>query len=231
MKINVIATGSSGNLYEILDRAGNSILIEAGVPRSTYMKFREGAIPPEFCIISHEHGDHAGYKSEYNAVIKTELKPDRIASDNFKALSFELMHGETKTCVFLIKSLVEGKFLFFGTDFQLPEILTSEYESLFADLKKFDVDSYLIECNYNHYLYHLADDLQRIGCDRHLSDSDLVRFMRLAKTVAPKIVTIHGSNRLCADSYTKKYLSSKIAGSKVEVATGVKGGQKNIYLI
>ena len=57
MRINCISTGSSGNLYELLDSKGNSIILEAGEPRHTYMKHREATTAPEMVIITHSHGD------------------------------------------------------------------------------------------------------------------------------------------------------------------------------
>ena len=233
MKINVIATGSAGNLYEIIDNSGNSIVIEAGMPRATYMKFREGNKAPEMCIVSHKHMDHAQHIGEFRAVIPTFLSPEKAESENFKAMGFSMKHGGEVCYSFIIKSLSENKFLFFGTDFEMLDEVQNPlgYSSLFQALKFYEVENYLIECNYNDYLYHLANEQQRIGCDRHLSDNDVVRFMRMAGVKSPKIITIHGSNRLSADTYTKKYISSKILGSVVYVATGVKGGQKNIFLI
>jgi hypothetical protein len=231
MKINVIATGSAGNLYEIIDNLGNSLIIEAGMPRATLMKYREGNKPPEMCIVTHKHGDHAKYIGEYTAVIPTYLRPERVQSQNFKVMGFAMKHGNEICFSFLIKVLSENRFLFFGTDFELRENYPLEYSSLFQALDFYRVDIYLIECNYNDYLYHLANEEQRVGCDRHLSDNDVVSFLRYAKARSPKIITIHGSSRLSADSYTKKVISAKISGSIVSCATGVKGGQKNLYII
>lgn len=226
MKINVIATGSAGNLYELVDNAGNSMLIEAGMPRATYVKYRIGEIPPEMCIISHGHMDHSKYKGEFEAVMPVYLKIERNESDNWKALGLEVKHGDGTTFCFLIKSLIEDKFLFFGTDMEL-----GDYPHVFSRLNDLKVENFLIECNYNDYLFHLATEEQRQGCIRHLSDNDVVNFIRKSGAKNPKIVTIHGSNRLSADTYTKKYLSSKIITSTVNVAVGVKGGQKNIFII
>jgi len=227
VKINVIATGSSGNLYEILDNFGNSLIIEAGVPRDTYMKYREGIKPPEMCIVSHAHSDHAERIGQFRALMPTFLSEEKNESKSFKAMGFPMNHGGVKCYSFLIKLLVEDKFLFFATDFQYSD----DYTALYRALQFYKVENYLIECNYNDYLYHMADKEQRVGCDNHLSDNGLIKFMQKAGAKFPKIITIHGSNRLCADVYTKKYLSSKIAGSKVYIATGAKGGVKNIFLI
>ena len=226
MKINVIATGSAGNLYELIDKDGNSMLIEAGMPRATYIKHRVGKLPPEMCIISHKHMDHYQYHGEFKAVMPTYSWQEQNTSQNWKAFGFKMKHGETSSLSFIIKSLVEGRFLFFGTDMEM-----GNYSDLFKSLKFYHVENFLIECNYNDYLFHLANDEQRRGCSRHLSDNDVVNFIKKSGAKNPKIITIHGSNRLNADTYTKKYLSSKLITSTVEVAVGVKGNQKNLFII
>ena len=226
MKINVIATGSSGNLYELIDKDGNSMLIEAGMPRQTYIKHRVGKLPPEMCIISHQHMDHAKYKGEFEAVFPTYLAQEQNTSQNWKAFGYKMKHGEASSLSFIIKSLVEDKFLFFGTDMEM-----GAYSNLFKMLNFYHVENFLIECNYNDYLFHLANDEQRRGCSRHLSDNDVVNFIKKSGAKNPKIITIHGSNRLSADTYTKKYISSKLITSTVEVAVGVKGDQKNLFII
>lgn len=228
MKINVIATGSAGNLYELVDNAGNSMLIEAGMPRATYVKYRIGKIPPEMCIISHGHMDHSKYKGEFEAVIPVYLAKEKNVSEHWKAFGFLCKHGETETMVFIIKSLVEDKFLFFGTDFEY-----GKYDFLFKNLIRLKVEVFLIECNYNDCLIHCEDVTEEMinQCKRHLGDNSLIKFIKKTEAKNPKIITIHGSNRLSADTYTKKYISSKLITSTVNVATGVKGGQKNIFII
>jgi len=76
----------------------------------------------------------------------------------------------------------------------------------------------------------VTDDMKK-QCSRHLSDNDVIKFIKKTGAKNPKIITIHGSNRLSADTYTKKYLSSKLITSTVEVAVGVKGNVKNIFII
>lgn len=156
MTVNVIATGSSGNLYEIIDNEGNSMLIEAGVPVATYMKYRESELKPEMCLISHSHTDHSAYINEFKTLMPVMLKHVYSTTKNYKAMGFELEHGDGTTFAYLIKSLVEDKFLFFGTDFEYSD----DYEILFHHLKAYNVSNYLIECNYNDFLYHLAKDEQ-----------------------------------------------------------------------
>ena len=227
MIINVIATGSSGNLYELVDKWGNSMLIEAGKPRSEYMKHKISNQAPEMCIVSHNHMDHAHFVGEFRAMIPVYVSQRENTSTNWKAIGFKVNHGEGKSTAFIIKSLVEEKFLFFGTDFEFSKDYTELYESL----KYLKVENYLIECNYNDFLFHLATPDQRLGCSRHFSDNDVVNFMRIVQPKNPKIITIHGSNRLSGDTYTKKQISSKILNSTVSVAVGQKNGVKNLFTI
>lgn len=226
MKVNVIATGSSGNLYELIDKDGNSMLIEAGMPRQTYMKNRVGEKPPEMCIISHEHFDHAHYKADFEAVIPTHFKCEKNVSEHWKAFGMPAKHGEIQVMTFLIKSLTENKFVYFATDLEF-----GDYVNIFKILKGHNVENFIIECNYNDYLYHLATDEQRRGCDRHLSDNDVIRFIKSVNPKNTKLILIHGSNRLCADTYTKKYISGKLPSAKVDVAVGVKNGVKNLFIL
>lgn len=233
MKINVIATGSSGNMYEIVDCAGNSLLIEAGKSRHDYMKNKISDTAPEMCIISHMHMDHAQYMGEFKAMIPTFSSQVENQSENWKAYGYHLKHGEGRSTVYIVKSLVENKFLFFGTDFEFSncEDGNFEYQELFNALIELKVDLFLIECNYNDFLMHKATPEQKQGCSRHLSDNDVINFMKIVKPRNPKIILIHGSNRLSADIYTKKYISSKIIDASVFIAVGASQGVKNIFEI
>jgi len=226
MKINVIATGSTGNLYEVIDSQSNCMLIEAGVTRTEFAKYRESEKVPEMCVISHKHSDHAGFANQYEMICTVHRWKQRVESESFKAFGYKVEHGGVLTYAYLIKFLVDDEFLFFATDLEYEEESISKITN---ELKKFDVKKYLIECNYNDYLYHLADDVQRIGCDRHFSDNNLVKFIRGVGVNDPSLITIHGSSRLSADSYTKTYIQSKFPAAKIAVAIGGKNGVRNIF--
>ena len=222
----MIATGSSGNLYEIIDSQGNCMLIEAGVTRTEFAKYRESEKVPEMCVISHKHSDHAQYANQYEMICQVHRWKQKVQSENFKAFGFQVEHNGVLNYAYLIKFLADDEFLFFATDLEYEEESISKITS---ELKKFNVIKYLIECNYNDYLYHLADDIQRIGCDRHFSDNNLVKFIRKVEVKDPTIITIHGSNRLSADTYTKKFIQGKFPAAKIAVAVGGKNGVKNIF--
>lgn len=227
MTVNVIATGSSGNLYEILDSKGNSILIEAGIPRHKYMEHKISKNIPEMCLISHGHMDHSKFWGEYAAFMPAHKWQERNDSENWRAQGFKLKHGDGQSTAFIIKSHVDNDLIFFGTDFEFSKDYTELYDSLI----RLKVNKFLIECNYNDYLFHLADDIQREGCSRHMSDNDVIHFMKIVNPKNPKIILIHGSNRLSADTYTKKTISSKLITATVAVAVGAKGKTKNIFNI
>lgn len=228
MTINVISTGSSGNLYELLDSKGNSIILEAGEPRATYMKYREGITAPEMVIITHEHGDHSFYANQYEMMCDVHKWQPTAVSENFKAFGYKVKHGDVLNYAYLIKSIQSDKFLFFATDLEYD---LESLEPIVSAIKKYNVTRFLIECNYNDYLYHLADPEQRIGCDRHFSDNDLIRFVKLTEAKDPTIITIHGSNRLSGDSYTKKMIKGRIPTAKVAVSVGAKNGVKNLFKV
>jgi len=230
MKINVIATGSSGNLYELVDNKGNSMLIEAGMPRNYFMYHKydkESEKAPEMCIVSHSHSDHSKFIGEFLAMIPTYLAQEENVSEHWKAKGFKVKHGDVQSMTFIIKSLAEDKFLFFGTDMEFSK----DYNDLYNNLIELKVENFLIECNYNDFLFHLATPDQRIGCSRHFSDNDVVNFMKIVNPKDPKIILIHGSNRLANDSYTKKYIGSKLMTATISVAVGQKQGVKNLFNI
>ena len=128
---------------------------------------------------------------------------------------------------YLIKLIQDNEFLFFATDLEWHD---KSFEPIYKDIQKYNVSNFLIECNYNDYLYHKMDDLEmRKNSDRHFSDNELVRFLRQSKAINPKVITIHGSNKLSADSYTKKYIGGKLPTATIAVGIGAKNGVKNIF--
>lgn len=226
MKVNVIATGSKGNLYEIIDNTGNSMLIEAGVPRQKYIKFREGINPPEMCIISHAHGDHSQYRNHYEMICPVHKWRQTASSQNFKAFGFEVIHGDILNYAYIIKLIADNDYLFFGTDMEWDD---EKIKPIISTIKGLGVSKFLLEVNYNDYLYHLADEEQRRGCDRHFSDNNAIKFVKQSGMRDPKIITIHGSDRLSADTYTRKMIKSRIPNAIVAVSVGAKNGVKNLY--
>lgn len=154
MEFNIIATGSSGNLYTLSDGV-TSIMIEAGLNISAIkkqLKFR--LTSHKVCILTHEHIDHVrGAKdvSKYIPIAGTEGTLNAIMSSNkitmtynvpvffdtLKVTPFETIHNAAMPCGYLIKSINTGKQLVFVTDSQVISY-------------KFSGINYLVcECNYD----------------------------------------------------------------------------------
>ena len=135
MKINVIASGSSGNCYRISDGT-TSLLIEAGIP---IKKIKEGC---DFklseisgCLISHSHQDHskaaravmsAGIELYCSVDTAAELtlegyrlhiiKPlERFTIGTFEIIPFPV-HHDVMSFGYLIKSVETREKLLFVTD-------------------------------------------------------------------------------------------------------------------
>lgn len=227
MIVNVIGTGSGGNLYELIDEQNNVLVIEAGLSVETFMKYKITKQPPEALIVSHAHSDHYEYHRDWSKYVNVELSPRELDLPSWGISSFDVKHGDIKNVAFIIESKAEDKKILFATDLEYDD--EGLIDELANECRERDVRYFLLECNYNDYLYHLATSEQRIGCDRHFSDNDVVRFIRNAKPKAPRLILIHGSNRLCADSYTMNYIGKKLPNAIVKIAIGGKGGVKNIF--
>lgn len=158
MVVKTINSGSKGNGYALIS-GEDVLLLECGVPAKEMLKaidYQTSMV--NGCILSHIHGDHAGYIKQYmqygikmftsdevetdvEAVIgeKTiglqRMKRQKI--DSFSVIPFSVPHGETECDGWLIDS-PEGKLLF---------ITDAEYCPY--DFSKMHINYGLIECNYS----------------------------------------------------------------------------------
>lgn len=158
MLVRTINTGSSGNGYALIS-GEDVLLLECGVPAKEMLKaidYQTSMV--NGCILSHIHGDHAGYIKQYmqygikmftsdevetdvEAVIgeKTiglqRMKRQKI--DSFSVIPFSVPHGETECDGWLIDT-AEGRVLF---------ITDAEYCPY--DFSKMNINYGLIECNYS----------------------------------------------------------------------------------
>ena len=164
IEITTIGSSSSGNCY-ILNCTpdGGSVsklIIEAGVTFNSVqkaLKFDLNGISG--CLVSHEHGDHAGFvkdflrfripiyatdgtldklglleSSDWNGCHRIILK-SRIKIDSFYVTPFETEHDAAEPCGFVI-DCPDGNRVVFATD-------TYYLKYLFRDVTVF-----MIECNY-----------------------------------------------------------------------------------
>lgn len=118
MQLKVIGSGSSGNCY-LLTNGEETLVIEAGIRFLEVKKALNFNIRSiKGVIISHVHGDHAGYAAEYEAAGIPVWKPytmenlrNEIWLGNFEIYSFGVVH-DVPCCGFLIKHSEIGRMLY-----------------------------------------------------------------------------------------------------------------------
>jgi len=156
MKLTILGSGSSGNCYIIQD-ANEAIVIEAGI------RFKEvkcvlgyNLIKVAACLVSHEHGDHAGYFADFidssipvyatqgtwdaigtaqSSFARVCIPGTAFACGGFNVLPFDTKHDAAQPCGFLISHKDTGTILFATDTYYLPY----RFEHL---------SQIMIECNY-----------------------------------------------------------------------------------
>lgn len=152
MKLNILASGSSGNCY-IIQSKTEALILEAGVRLDTVgYKLRSNAGRVSGCLISHSHGDHAKYCNSYERIFRTFApahtiqqyrltrttpvrEEKRFNIGRFSVLPFRAEHD--MPCMgYIIEHPDMGKLMF----------LTDSYKCEYS----FDgLNHILIECNYS----------------------------------------------------------------------------------
>lgn len=163
MELTVIGSSSEGNAY-VLQNEREALLLEAGKPFKQVLAALEGQVNKVVgCLITHEHGDHAGRINEFlkyalpvyasqgtieNAKIRTSWKPTTIRQTedgngylpltlgNFRVIPFATKHDAAEPLGFYIWHEETGGVLFATDTFYLP----CKFKGL---------NNILIECNYD----------------------------------------------------------------------------------
>ena len=136
MNIHVIASGSSGNAYEVSD-GETALLLDAGVPITVLCEALDFNLRGlGGCLITHEHKDHSKsvndlarrgvdvYMSEGTrtslAIEHHRIKPLRALEEmkigSFKILPFDVQHDAAEPLGFLLTSTATGEKLLYFTD-------------------------------------------------------------------------------------------------------------------
>lgn len=156
MHLTVLESSSSGNCY-LMSNDTEALIIEAGVRLievKRALDFNTSKVAG--VLVSHEHGDHAGYISEYlnagmmvwasegtvkGAKVKSRFLPLLLEAGvktklgNFTVLPFGVKHDAAEPLGFIIQHPQTGAVLFATDTYYLP--------FTFANLSNI-----LIECNY-----------------------------------------------------------------------------------
>ena len=157
MKLHVIGSGSTGNCYVLKSSKGKTLILEAGCSLNDVQKQVE--IIPSQCegvLLTHEHGDHAGYWKDF---VKAGLKiytatatAEELGIEDvdyysiedvgkfvgeFEVAAHPVIHDAEYPLCFIIDHSEMG-ILFFATDLGDGQIICS------------GVNHWLIEANYSH---------------------------------------------------------------------------------
>lgn len=203
MRLKVIGSSSEGNGY-VLDNGKESLVIEAGVPYTETLRevnYMNNRIVG--CIVSHEHGDHASFVTQYirNNISVFGSNPmhednprvipftgEQFSLGGFRIKPFRVYH-DVECWGFIINHKETGNILFVtdskGLDgYTLPKL-----------------DYVLIECNYMPSLLDKNVDLgivpetyRRRVSETHMSVDECIEVLSNNNISSVKhIVLLHGS--------------------------------------
>ena len=169
MRLIVVGSGSTGNTY-VLESSTEALVIEAGVKFMEVKKalgFQVRKIAG--VVITHKHGDHAGYAKEYEAAGIPVFKPyqmenlrQNIKYGGFKIQSWEAVHN-VPCCGYLIDHNDFGRLLY-ATDTEYVKyrfkgithfLIEANYSQEYVDPDK---------ANYRHILTGHQELQTAIGC-------------------------------------------------------------------
>lgn len=243
MILKVIKSSSEGNAYALISEGG-TLLLEAGAPFKEVLKAIDYNVANVVgCLVTHEHGDHAGHVSEYlsagvevfasqgtcreiAAKIKSAFKPqplqfcgadgsyyDRQLGD-FQVTPFRTKHDAAEAVGFYIWH-PETRGILFATD-------TYYIKDTFADLGQV-----MIECNYSPEIltrnveakaYGMTwERAQRVRAS-HLSLPTCIKTLKANDlTRVNNIVLIHVS-RTNGDGYYFKQEVERATGIPAQIA-------------
>lgn len=236
MELHILGSSSAGNGY-ILQNETEALVIEAGVP----VKFVKQCVNFNIrkivgCLITHEHGDHAGRANEYaksNIKLMTSLgtanwladnqkiEPRKISIleeqhkykfGNFIVMPFKVVHDCAEPFGFLIRHRETGTVLFLTDTVYSPYTFTG-------------LNNIIVEANYSlDIIREKVDDLllpkflKNRVIKSHLSIDNCVDLLKANNLSAVNnIVLIHLSNGN-SDAEQFKQRVSKETGKTVHVA-------------
>jgi phosphoribosyl 1,2-cyclic phosphodiesterase len=210
MELKVLGSSSSGNCY-LFDNGRETLVIEAGVPFAEVKKAVDFDISRiAGCLISHEHGDHAGHVNEFlasmipvwvsggtfqNLKFKSDRKPaiahskQEFQTGGFRILPFDVQHDCAEPFGFLIRHDECGTVLFCTDTYYLKYRFPG-------------LNNIMIECNYSEDILfenvekgRVSDTVAQRAFKSHMSYDNCVKTL-LANDLSTvnNIVLIHLSD-------------------------------------
>ena len=231
MKIEIIASGSSGNCYKISNE-DTTLLLECGIP---YKKIQQAlnfkVTDIDGVLVSHEHGDHAkackdlikaGVNLYMTKGTKEALKLEshrvkifeqwsmylNLEIGSFKIKPFKTIHDAKEPVGFVIYDSLEREELVFITDTQYS-------------IYNFSPNYFMIEVNYDKKTINdnpgLNDELRERIKKNHMSlDTAINLLERSDLSRLKKIFVMHLSDRNSNAEFIKKSLQ-KLTGVPIEI--------------
>lgn len=237
MILNVLGSGSSGNGY-ILQNEQEALVLECGMPLKNATEALGGNLRKVVgCLITHSHGDHAGYIKQYArpfniyATAGTLEEKGVSCSDfhyhvvpllhefklgSFVIKAFDTEHDTKEPCAFIIYHPEFGDILF------LTDTHHIKYKFLFS------FDYILIECNHTDRLVeqsvHNGTIPAYIGVRAkatHMSLNRCIRFLKKNQLQNTKsIILIH----ISANSGDAEYFKTEVAKATGKAVYAAKKG-------
>ena len=160
MKFTVLGSGSSGNGY-LLEGRTTALVIECGVPPERMFK-RTGIVPSKVagCLVTHEHGDHAGFAKRFASLGMTVYgslgtlsacgmtrdasrarscrSMEQFRVGDFTVQAFDVRHDASEPLGYIIEHPECGKILFVTDTRFVP-----------YSFRRFRLDHIIVEANYS----------------------------------------------------------------------------------
>lgn len=238
MRLTVLASGSAGNGY-LLEARHSALLIECGVKPEVLMR-RTRVQPSRIsgALVTHEHGDHAGFADRYAALgvpiyasrgtlaalrfnPGASLRPVRAMQTfhvgEFTVNAFDTRHDAAEPLGYIIEHPEAGRILF------LTDTAFCPY-----DFRALYLDHMLIEANYDDALLdgNVANgvvDAARAARTRrdHMSLRAACELIQADQTAELKtVVLIHLSGQNADAARFARRAAETALFARIEVATG-----------
>lgn len=235
MKITCLASSSEGNCYLLENKAGNKLLIEAGLPYSTIRKklltLGVGINDLSGCLVTHSHQDHAiGMK---------QLSDHLLTYANYDTM--KLYGGKRAAVIYSWKKIYIADYTIipFDLDHDVPAfgfIIEDKDERLLFvndtkfirwNMSEYEFDYIMIEANYNDEIIDMALDRNKRTLNSHLSLNTVIETLKTLKLDRLKeIYLLHLSDHNSDEKLMLKKLS-EATGKKILIAKKNGGVKEN----
>lgn len=222
MKVQVIASGSSGNCYLLTDTQNNTLIIEAG--KGTFddalrqipdVKKISGG------IVSHYHRDHCEHMDDWAKYGIRFLGPDNFThaqqinigkSYEWSVIPLAVEHDPDIECfAFFVRSNVEGKTIFFATDcYNYSRIIGALPEPLSLCAIETNHDSHMLDCG--KYPKELKERVSRTHCSIQRAS------LAIQQAKCTRFLLVHPSENNLDQEAALEYLRGQFTNRAFEFA-------------